>query len=544
MSLEELQKIIHNRENEHLEFKDWRGSISFDGDEKFENRNKCILSYCVAIGNEGGGYLIIGVDDKGQIIGTGNSLADDFKKKVFDKTKQKVEVFEVYDEERKVLVIGIPSRPVGTILEFGNTRLMRIGESLEKMTQQQERYILLEGQDDWSAKTNQANSQDIDTAALLELRRMYTEKRPEIQIEGLSDIQVLSDLNLMKHGKYTNACMLLIGSRGYLDNSLADAEICFEYKNNSDDIQYVDRVNYRESFIFLARKIWDKIYSRQQIHQIQEGLFRTDIPAYSEETFREAFFNAIIHRDYNQNGSIYITQSPQGIKISNPGGFPFGITQENIIDAQPSPRNRLLAETAEKVFKGVERAGQGADKIFRNTIQEGKGLPDYSKTNDYSVVLILPAMLQDESFIKFIKKIIEKKNIPLSVSDLILLEQIRSGEEENIKLKTVGHLLENGLIELYGRTSGAHYILSSEYYDAVNKLGTRTRRIGLSRDKCKELIVEHLRKNKLGNMEQFKQIFPELKRQDITNMLTELKKNNKIEIKSGRTFGANWGLVI
>ncbi|GAJ16869.1 unnamed protein product, partial [marine sediment metagenome] len=49
----------------------------------------------------------------------------------------------------------------------------------------------------------------------------------------------------------------------------------------------------------------------------------------------------------------------------------------------------------------VERSGQGIDKIFLNCIAESKGMPDYSKSDDYQVYLIIPAKIQDKAFTLF-----------------------------------------------------------------------------------------------------------------------------------------------
>lgn len=528
MTLEELKKLIENHESERVELKEWKGSIPFDGHEKFESR-QCVLGYCVAIGNEGGGYLIIGVNDRKEIIGTSAQFADDAKKKIYDKTEQKIEIEEIYDGGHKVIVVTIPGRMIGRLLKFGHVPLMRVHDSLEVMSDQEQARILLEGQDDFSAKICKNSSIDsLDETALARLRELYVQKNPSTRIDGQSDERLLQDLGLMKGAGVTNAGVILLGKKEFLDEYLAQAEICFEYRNRSEDIQFVDRVNYRKPFILAAQEIWDKIYSRQQMHQIQQGLFRTNIPAYNEEVFREALFNAVCHRDYAQQGSIYIKQAPEYLEISNPGGLPFGVTVENIVTAQSTPRNRLLAESFGRIFLGVERSGQGADKIFRNTIEEGKGSPDYSLSDNYSVVLRISAMLQDENFIKYIDKVVNEKGILISMSDLLLLEKIRNGDKEGITLSTAKHLLTQGLIELHGKTRGAQYVLSTKYYSHIGRLGERTRRIGLSRDKCKELILEHLRKHKKGDREEFLQIFPELKPKDITNMLTELRLDGKI----------------
>ena len=56
-----------------------------------------------------------------------------------------------------------------------------------------------------------------------------------------------------------------------------------------------------------------------------------------------------------------------------------------------------------------------------------------------------------------------------------------------------------------------------------------TRLVGLSRDKRKELIIKHLGKNGKGVLVDFQDIFPELKKGDISNLLQELRRSKKID---------------
>lgn len=544
MTLEELKQLIAEHESERIEFKDWRSSFSILGEGKFENRRHCLLGYCVALGNEGGGYVLIGVKNDGTIVGTNALLAHDVKQQIYQKTGQKIEIEEVFDGDNKVMVIRIPSRPMGTLLGFAGAPLMRIGDSLEIMSNAEQTRILLEGQDDFSARICEASSMaSVDGEALQKLRRLYGRKHPSNSaIEVVSDEQFLTDISLMESGKLTYAGVILLAKSDFLDRNLADAEICFEYRNRADDGSYNDRVDYRIPFALAYEAIWEKVASRQQVHTFVEGMLRQEIPAFNEEVFREALFNAVCHRDYTQKGSIFIKQSPDGIEISNPGGFPVGVTAENIITVISTPRNRLLAEVFQKVLPGVERSGQGADKIFRLTIQEGKGKPDYSKSETYFVHLSVPAVLKDARFVQYLENIINETQSILPLRDLLLLENIRTGNLEGVTLKTVGHLVSSGFVELHGRTRGAKYVLARRYYSDIGRLGERTRRIGLSRDKCKALIVEHIRKHGNGKMEEFSQIFPELKRQDISNLLSELKKEGKIEKVSDRRW-AIWKVV-
>lgn len=544
MTLDELKQLIANRESEKIELKEWKEAIPFDGQGKFENR-KCLLGYCVAIGNEGGGYLLIGVKDGGEIVGTHAPFSHDVKQRIYQKTGQKIEIEEVFYGNKRVVSVKIPSRPLGVSLKFAGGPLMRVGDSLEVMSDQEQRKIFLEGQDDFSARICRASSiESVDPDAIQKLRELYSEKhRDNDSIEQISDEQFLSDLALMVKGKLTYTGVILLSKKSFLDRNFGDAEICFEYRNRfSDGESRNDRINYREPFVLAYEKIWEKILSRQQTHSFIEGLLRREIPAFNKEVFREALFNAVCHRDYSQKGSIFIIQSPEGVEITNPGGFPLGVTQENIIKVVSTPRNRLLAESFERILPGVERSGWGVDKIFRITIEEGKGRPDYSGSGEHFVRLFVPSILQDAQFIQYLVKISNGRQEILSIDDLLLLEKIRVGDKSEITLKTVGYLLGKGFIELHGKTRGARYVLAKRYYADTGKLGERTKRIGLSRDKCKELILEHIRKHGEGRMAEFVQIFPELKRADITNMLLELKRNGRI-VNSTTNRWAIWRLA-
>ena len=53
-SLDQLQTWMHAKEDEHLEFKEAKNNFHFE----------TLVKYCVALANEGGGRMILGVTDK------------------------------------------------------------------------------------------------------------------------------------------------------------------------------------------------------------------------------------------------------------------------------------------------------------------------------------------------------------------------------------------------------------------------------------------------------------------------------------------------
>ena len=236
--------------------------------------------------------------------------------------------------------------------------------------------------------------------------------------------------------------------------------------------------------------------------------------------------NAVSHRDYTiHNRSIFIKVSPEEFLIESPGGFPHGITIENILH-ETNWRNRRIAETLEKAGL-VERSGQGMDDIFESTIKEGKGLPDLSESDDFYVRLKIPAQVKDKNFILFIEKITREKQITLSFDEIYELEKVRKSQPVT-EIEDKKKFLDMGIIERVGKTRGAKYILSHKYYTHEGMIGEHTRLRGISREKCKTLILEHLKKNK-GYLHDLFVTFPELKPMDISNLLQELKNDNKIE---------------
>ena len=127
------------------------------------------------------------------------------------------------------------------------------------------------------------------------------------------------------------------------------------------------------------------------------------VPTFSEIAVREALLNAVSHRDYRHPGSVFVRQFPRRIEIVSPGGFPPGITPDNILDQQ-SPRNRRIAETFARCGL-VERSGQGADRIVEECVRHGQPLPDYSRSDPHQVWLTLDGEIRDENFLKFLERV-------------------------------------------------------------------------------------------------------------------------------------------
>jgi ATP-dependent DNA helicase RecG len=541
MNEKELRQIIASKkEDESTEFKTAANDFSVLGGKNQDK--KCLYGYCVAIGNEKGGRVIFGVTNERKIVGT-QALKDieKVRAQMYDRMGVKIEIQEFLLPER-VVVVDIPKRRAGRLFEFYGRYLTRAGEELVEMKQDEIAAILGETQDDFSAKYLNVGMDVLDVKAIQKMRKMY-EKKAKVAVNGskatLSDVQFLSDLGLLKNNKINNAALLLLGTEESLRDLLPDAEIIFEYRVNPEDTRYSDRVNFRKALVFSLDVLWDKINSRNFIHQLRERLIRRDVQAFNEDVVREAINNAIVHRDYQARKSVFIRQDNTKIIFENPGGFMAGITPENVYK-QVAYRNRRLAESFEKIGL-VERSGQGADLIFENNIREGKGIPQY-ETTQYDTALTLSAVIKDEEIILYLDEVTRNKQMSLTVDDLVMLEKIKERSTKGIIKKEVQKFLDAGIVVTDGAGRGTKYFLSKQYYKDHNRLGEYTKIKGLGRAGIKELILGHLKEHKKVTSQECQQISPNLTPKDVTNILQELRSDGKIQFVGGKRKG-NWVLI-
>ncbi|OGU71759.1 MAG: transcriptional regulator [Ignavibacteria bacterium RBG_16_34_14] len=535
VSIRQFEQWLQSKEKEHLEFKEAKQQYDLERLKK----------YCNAIANECGGHLILGVDDNfpHNVVGTNafqNPLS--LKKDLLDLLKLRIDIEEFFYIGKRILIFEIPSRPIGLPLQYKGASYMRVGESLEPMTPEQLKRIFDEAQPDFSAEIcNAATISDLDEIAVAELRHLWSSKSRNPQILTLPVEQLFSDAELLVDGKLNYAALILLGKKESLGKLLPNAEIVFEYRSIESSIQAQQRYDYRIGFLSIHNKLWDQINLRNDVEHIQEGLFIRDIPNFNEEVIREGLLNAVCHRDYNLQSSVFIRQYPALLEIESPGGFPAGITLDNIIYKQ-YPRNRRIAEVFQKCGL-VERSGQGVDKMFRLSIEEAKPRPDYSKSDAFSVILKIIGEIQDIKFLKFLEKVSSEKKIEWTTQDLLIFDDIRQGKTPPAEFQnSIIRMSDQGIIEKFGRGRGVKFILSKRFYTFLGEKGIYTRKKGLDTETKKVLIIKHLENHGKGTMEELEQIFPSLSRHQIFNLLRLLKKENKIQFKGSPKKGA-WILL-
>jgi len=525
MTEAKARQIIARLEDEHTERK--LGSSRFDKEK--------ILQYVAAIANETGGYLTLGVDDKGIARGTFafRDKVPELKHYIYScpslSRRMRVEIDEIEIDGRRILFFQIPSRPRGEAIAYKGAYLMRSGESLVAMDFETLSRISSENMPDYSAQIVAGISlESLDPTAIQKARELWARKTNNNTIMEMSDRELLKGLELVDDmGQVTRAALILLCTPQTAQKFMPSSEIVWEYRRRSTEIQFRAREEYKQAFILYYDQLWQLINSRNEVAHIQEGFIIRDLNAFNEDVIREAVLNAVTHRDYQDQGSVYIRQSGESIVITSPGGFVPGVTPENIIEISSRPRNRRIAEVFQKLGL-VERSGQGADKIFQKTIAEGKGLPDYSHSSAYEVVLHIGAQVLDFEFLRYLERVINEGGVSLSVHDYVLLERVRQNIETPSTSTQVQKLIEWGLLERVGHGRATKLILSKRYYVAFGRRGEYTRRRGLDKFTNIELILKHLALHKKGYAKDLEQVLPHLSRPTINRYLKELSVDGKI----------------
>lgn len=534
-SPEELVQWLSEPEGLHLEFKSARNNFRFER----------LADYCVALANEGGGKIILGVSDgrPRQVVGTqafrepGRAEAG-----LYDRLQQRIPVEEVEHQGRRVLVVHVPGRLPGTAWEHNGRYLRRAGDDLVPIPGAQLQAMFAEGGPDFSTEVSQATIDDLAPEALGRFRQGWSQRSGNPRVLDWDNQELLANSELVVDGHPTVAALILFGTYRALTRFLAQAEIVFEYRSSEAAGPAQDRLEIREGFLLAHDRLWDRINLRNDRQSYQDGLFRYDIPTFDEVAVREALLNAVSHRDYRLGGSIFIRQYARRLELVSPGGFPPGITPENILDQQ-YPRNRRLAEALSRCGL-IERSGQGLNLMFESSIRQSKPLPNFSGSSEHEVRLILEGTVQDPAFIRFLEQVGETRMQGFSTHDFLVLDYLRRRQELPIDLMSrIPALIDAGLVERVGRGRGVRYILSRGLYAAIGRRGAYTRVRGLDRETNKQLLLRHIRDNdhEGSPLSELRQVLPALTGPQVQSLLRELRDEGRIRVVGQRRW-ARWHL--
>lgn len=537
MTRSEFLALLNAPEGTRLECKEARARFEFDE----------LVRYCVALANEGGGTILLGVTDTRPRTVVGSQAFSEpgrTEAGIFERLGHRVSIEELIHDAHRVLIVRVPPRSAGAPWSDRGQYWMRAGDALQPMSDDTLRAIHNESARDFSAEIcPDAVLADLAATSMAEFRRRWAARSGNDRILAWTDDELLRNAELTSERGITFAALLLLGTTGALGQFLPQAEIVFEYRSSESAGPAQDRLEFREGFLGYHDRLWDRINQRNERQSYQDGFFRAEVATFDEQSIREAILNAFCHRDYRLGASVFVRQFARRLEVVSPGGFPAGITPDNVLDQQ-NPRNRRLAEACARCGL-IERAGQGMNVMFEQAIKQSKPLPDFRGSAGHEVRLTLRGDVSNPAFLRFIERVGAETLSSFDTRDLLVLDSLQRGEATPDSLRDrLPRLLELGLIERIGGGRGTRYLLSRRYYSAIGERGTYTRRRGLDRGANRELLMKHLIDVGADGspFSELQQVLPGLSRGQLRTLLVELRDAGRVRVEGLRRW-ARWFAV-
>lgn len=490
----------------------------FKSDRRLLNDQK-IYEEIVALANTNGGVLLIGVEDDGRVTGTQprhGTTTDPLRiqSAIFNNTAPSINtrVSVVAHTGGNVIAVEVDRYPEICATMRGQALHRVIGPDGKPATvpfyprDHLTRRVAL-GQLDYSATLLENLSfDDLDPLEFERLRQTITTLRGDRTLESLSDQELAKALRLVesKGGRLIPnvAGLLLLGREEQIRAALPTHEVHFQHLDALGEVKANDA--FHGPLLKVLTDIESRFSARNQEREVIVGLFRVPIPDYSLEGFREALNNAVLHRDYTRLDAVYVQWHPDHLLITSPGGFPDGISIDNLLVHEPKPRNPRLAEAFKRIGI-VEQTGRGVDKIYREQLRYGRPAPDYTRSDTSGVRVLLRG---GEASLDFAALVFEqdRNGRSLTLDELLVLNELYY--DRRIDTETVGALIqkgtaegrrvlerlhERGLVEARGEKRGRTYHFSPALYKRFHMEAEYIRTRGFAPIQQEQMVLEYVK---------------------------------------------------
>ena len=342
-NIRDIEKEIELGESSSLDFK-----------EKISN--KIVKDMCAFL-NFRGGRLLVGVSDKGEIVGvemdnkTKSALQD-----IFGKIEPKGSRAEIY-KVKNVIVIDIPRGEEKPYMASGNCYI-REGANSQKLKSHDEikRYFNMKNDEiNFDEKINDKFNvkEHFNKNAFLRFRR-------DSKIKAEDQLKILKSRGFIEYGKFNNCGVLFFckNIENFYQNCSCD---CILYMGSSET-KILDKKTYRKdivkNFENALNYLEQKLNTSYEIKRVK----RREILEIPEVALREILLNAFGHRDYNVTSNISVKIYFNRVEIMSPGKC--NIPEEELGESHSIPRNPLLFNKFSDMHL-VERAGDGIKKARR-----------------------------------------------------------------------------------------------------------------------------------------------------------------------------------
>jgi len=334
------------------------------------------LKWIAGFANAQGGTLLIGINDKGQVVGVDNAkrLLEELPNKI-QNTLGIISDVNLREQDDKVYIeiITLPyEMPVAYHGEYhlrsGSTKQVLRGNALQQ-------FLLKRlGKTYYDVVEPKATLENLNPEAIRAYGQRGVEQQRLAQDEvAQTDLGTfLDNLNLRDaEGGLKRAALILFGKQPM--RFVLGAHIKLgRFGNDATDLKFQDELS-GDGFRLAERtlQLLDSKYLPGLV--AYEGLYRQERLPYPPEAIREALLNAIMHKDYF-GGPIFVWVYDDRLVFFNEGSLVEGLTTADLQRSHASRRRNPTLAMA--MFRGglVETWGRGTLKMIAECRR--LGLPD------------------------------------------------------------------------------------------------------------------------------------------------------------------------
>ncbi|MPY97466.1 MAG: AAA family ATPase [Actinophytocola sp.] len=506
--------------SEHVRL--WAGAgEQYDVEFKSERRKPLndhdLVEVAVCLANGSGGVLLVGVEDDGAVTGARHrhgAKTDPLRVQAVIANNTQPPLATVVNlvsvDGVSVLVVEVPdsAQVVGTTK---GTYLRRtIGADGMPRCMPFYAHEMLARQIDYGAvdfaslPARGATWEDLDPLEFERVRRLVREagSRADAVLADLPDLEIARALGVARNDDdVTNGALLLFGRAESLRKFIPTHEAAFQVLRGLE----VQTNEFFTSPLFrLAEDMFSRFAARNHEEELEIGMFRVPVPAFSATAFREALANALTHRDYTRRGAVHVQWTEDQLEITSSGGFPEGVDVDNFLVAAPHPRSPLLADAFKRTGL-VERTGRGISRMFAEQLRVGRQAPDYGRTTPFQVTALLPGGPANLAMTRWVLEQEQQGDRTLSVPELqILSELLRERRATTTELahllqRTEGEtrsqlarMVERGWVEARGDGKGRTWHLSAAVYRALESSAGYVRARGFDPLQQEQMVLAYV----------------------------------------------------
>jgi len=358
-----------------------------------------------AFANSLGGTLLIGVDDKGTIVGVEHINK---AKAHIQNTARSLEppVKVTVEAVDRVLVVTVP-KSADSPHSSGGRFYLREGATCQQMNRTQirdyffhERILLFDTMinQEFDLKKDLIKKRYLEFAAIAGIPKNID------MLDALQNIKLLADK------KMTNAGSLILGKHG--SRFIISSTIMCALFQGTTKTKILDQKLFDDDLVSNYNNALLYLKSHLNTEYIITSV-RTNKLELPEEALREMLINAIAHRDYRNPKNIQIYIFYDRIEIHNPGGLVAGLKAADL-GRRSVPRNPLLFGILYRMDL-VENVGSGLKRI-KDTVKEYGLESPKIEADDHWFTVTIPRKTQGKGLEKGLEKKAQKtKEIVLKI---------------------------------------------------------------------------------------------------------------------------------